>query len=128
LRIVSPVTEPPEPTESGPNDPDFAGPDFAGPGVVLLDGAEYPVTVALHGVVQPIDGIFRWYGRIEPSAELDAAVGAGNRPGRLRTSHGVADAVIGERDFWARYRLTGRGRPPFPTPFDSDGAVTGAGQ
>ncbi|WP_068277492.1 DUF4873 domain-containing protein [Aldersonia kunmingensis] len=108
---MAPITES---VGSGPSEADFEGPAF-----VLLDDAEVPVTIALHGMVQPIDGVFRWYGRIQPSAELDAAIGTGNRPGRLRTSFGSADAVFGDRDFWDRYRVTGNSRPPFPTPFDS---------
>jgi hypothetical protein len=107
---VSPITEP---ADAEPHNADFIG-----PAVVLLDGAEYPVRVQLHGLVQPIDGVFRWYGRIDPSAELDAAIGTGSRPGRLRTSFGSAAAVIGDRDFWDRYRVTGHSRPPFRTPFD----------
>ncbi|MCX5041854.1 DUF4873 domain-containing protein [Aldersonia sp. NBC_00410] len=101
-----------------PANPGTPAPGYAGPAAVVIDGAEYPVTVELRGTVQPIDGIFRWYGRVAPCPELDAAIGGGNRPGRLRTPAGEADATIGDRDFWDRYRVTGRGRPPFETPFD----------
>lgn len=96
---------------------ELSPPDFTGPATVVVDDAEFSVTVELRGVVQPIDGIYRWYGRVAPSPELDAAVGTGNRPVRVRTAVGEAEAVIGDKDFWNRYRLTGRSRPPFRTDY-----------
>ena len=102
---------------------DVSPPDFAGPATVVVDDAEFPVTVELRGIVQPIDGIYRWYGRVAPSSDLDAAVGIRNRPVRVRTDVGEAEAVIGDRDFWSRYRLTGRSRPPFRTDY-GDAAET----
>ena len=85
--------------------------EYDGPAVVLLDGASHEVTVALRGVFQPIDGRFRWYGRVAATPLLaDARSGA---TVRLRTEHGEADARLSDVDPWGRFRVAGTGRPPF---------------
>jgi hypothetical protein len=87
--------------------------DYLGPAVVVLGDREFAVRVRLRGHRQPIDGIYRWYGRVDPDAALDAA--AGNRKQRvtLRTTEGAANAILGDRDFWGRLRLVGHSAPPY---------------
>lgn len=81
----------------------------------LLEGADaLPVTVSLRGVFQPIDGRYHWYGRIQHSPALDSAI-TGNMLVRIRTTYGEAEGRLSDRDPWGRFRLTGTGRPPFPT-------------
>ncbi|PPJ12519.1 DUF4873 domain-containing protein [Nocardia nova] len=100
--------------------------DYLGPAVVVLDDREFAVRVRLRGHRQPIDGIYRWYGRVDPDAALDAA--AGNRKQRvtLRTTEGAANAILGDRDFWGRLRLVGHSAPPYriSTADDLDARMT----
>ena len=86
---------------------------YAGPAEVAFDDTSPAVTVdvTLRGVFQPIDGRFRWYGRI---ADHDGL--AGVTPGAsvvLRTPEGSAQGRLSDRDPWGRYRVSGTGRPPF---------------
>ncbi|HET6699069.1 MAG TPA: DUF4873 domain-containing protein [Nocardioidaceae bacterium] len=108
--------------------------EYAGPAEVLLDGEDgeprgnrdgdpgdpgkeeaLPVTVTLRGMFQPIDGRYRWYGRIDQDDRLDARVSSGGTV-TLRTPHGSAPARLSDRDPWGRFRVTGTGAPPFPVP------------
>ncbi|WP_290048665.1 DUF4873 domain-containing protein [Nocardia nova] len=84
--------------------------DYLGPAVVVLGDREFAVRVRLRGHRQPIDGIYRWYGRVDPDAALDAA--AGNRKQRvtLRTTEGAANAILGDRDFWGDCGSSGTAR------------------
>lgn len=95
--------------------------EYAGPAELILDagtGAEPdagPVTTAvrvtLRGRFEPLDGSFHWYGRIAATDLAD-----GHRNGaevRLRTPHGEAAGRLSDLDPWNRFRITGRGRPPF---------------
>lgn len=94
--------------------------DYHGPGVVVLDGHEYPVHVRLNGHHQPIDGVYRWYGRIDPDPALDAATGSRKHRVEIRTPEGKAAAALGDRDFWGRLRITGRSVPPYRIPTAED--------
>ncbi|MEV6561371.1 DUF4873 domain-containing protein [Nocardia sp. NPDC051756] len=89
--------------------------DYEGPATVTIDGAGIPVELTLRGHFQGIDGIYRWYGRIRPNPELAAAVGD-EAAGEVSTAYGTAPARIGDLDFWGRYRVSGRSRPPFFVP------------
>ncbi|WP_084525298.1 DUF4873 domain-containing protein [Nocardia vaccinii] len=85
--------------------------------VVVIRDREIPVRVRLSGRYEPIDGVYRWYGRIGPNATLTEAVGAEGRVyARIRTPYRECDAVIGEVDLWGRFRITGRSTPPYPVP------------
>lgn len=95
------------------NDDDPDTDDYTGPVVVEIDGVRIAVDARLRGGYQPIDGIYRWYGRLAPSADLDAALGAGRRKVEVHTEAGSASAVVGDRDFWGRQRVVGRSRPPY---------------
>lgn len=88
--------------------------DYLGQATLVVAGAEFAVEVELRGFIQPLDGVFRWYGRTRPNDEVRAAVGDRMTVGSLRTDYGEASVKIGEFDMWQRYRLLGTGRPPFP--------------
>ncbi|WP_280429896.1 DUF4873 domain-containing protein [Nocardia brasiliensis] len=89
--------------------------DYAGPATVTIGGRDIAVELVLRGHFQGIDGIYRWYGRIRPNAELADAVGD-RAEGTVETAFGTAAAVFGDLDFWDRYRVSGRSTPPFFVP------------
>ncbi len=85
--------------------------DYSGPAALVFADREVSAHVDLRGHIDPIDGRFRWYGRVAATAEL---VLGGRTEVIVRTGFGTAPATIGDPDPWGRYRLLGRGRPPFP--------------
>lgn len=88
---------------------------YDGAAELVLEGSDaLQVSVELRGVFQPIDGRYHWYGRVRHSPELDAAV-TGKLLVRVRTPYGEAAGRLSDRDPWGRFRVTGTGRPPFPT-------------
>jgi hypothetical protein len=87
---------------------------YDGPAALLLDGAELAVMVHLRGRFEPIDGHYHWYGRIEASQALAAALPGGRGAATLRTPHGEAGGQLGDPDTWGRYRVDGVRQPPFP--------------
>jgi hypothetical protein len=81
----------------------------------VLDGESanaIPVEVQLRGHFQPIDGRFHWYGRIEANDTLAERHRAGATVA-LKTPHGIAAGRIADVDPWGRFRITGKGTPPF---------------
>ncbi|WP_018684095.1 DUF4873 domain-containing protein [Actinokineospora enzanensis] len=86
---------------------------YAGRATLVVGERELAVTVELRGHFQPIDGYYRWYGRIAAHAELSAVV-AGRKTGAvLRTPQGAAAGELSDPDPWDRYRITGTSTPPF---------------
>lgn len=92
---------------------------YDGPAELLLGDGEaartVSVDVTLRGRFQPIDGRYRWYGRV---AHHDRLAGLAS-PGAsvvLRTPDGEARAKLSDPDPWGRYRVSGTGRPPFALP------------
>ena len=97
---------------------DLAGkPDFHGTATLAFDEpVEFDVRVDLRGHSQPIDGRYRWYGRVHPHEKLHEFMqnsGGRTRSGTLRTEVGLAPVTVGVIDFWGRYRLQGTGNPPY---------------
>lgn len=107
--------------------------DYRGPAVLCMaetensPSREIDVDVVLRGHFQPIDGRFHWYGRISHSIghqighkigqdmDLEQVSTATNRTVVLRTPEGEATGTLSDRDPWNRYRISGRGKPPFRT-------------
>ncbi|WP_024801921.1 DUF4873 domain-containing protein [Nocardia sp. BMG51109] len=87
--------------------------EYEGPATVTLGEDSFSVRVRLRGHRQPIDGVYRWYGRIDPHPALNRAAGNRKKRVRLHTPEGVAEAQLGDRDFWGRLRVTGHSTPPF---------------
>ncbi|MBJ8342996.1 DUF4873 domain-containing protein [Antrihabitans sp. YC2-6] len=87
--------------------------DYIGPGRLTIDGCDFDVEIELRGVFQPIDGLYRWYGRTRPAPQLCEVLRGRRAKARLKTPEGESVATVGDLDFWGRYRLEGTGRPPF---------------
>lgn len=98
-----------------------AGSDYLGAATIIVHGREIPVRVELRGYREPIDGIFRWFGRIQRSDELEAALGDEARTRvTIRTEHSARAGVVGDPDPWRRFRITGKSTPPFHVPTELD--------
>ncbi|RZQ62638.1 DUF4873 domain-containing protein [Amycolatopsis suaedae] len=93
---------------------------YAGPATLSVDGTELTVEVELRGHFQPIDGYYRWYGRIAANEQLSALAGGKKRPARITTPEGAADGEISDPDTWDRYRIMGTSTPPFAVPTSLD--------
>ncbi|EFV13271.1 DUF4873 domain-containing protein [Segniliparus rugosus] len=89
--------------------------DYEGPAEVEIEGTTLTADVILRGHAQPIDGRYRWYGRVKANDELKALIGE-RAQGTLATKDGKGKAVFDDLDFWDRYRVVGRSRPPFHLP------------
>jgi cation diffusion facilitator CzcD-associated flavoprotein CzcO len=85
------------------------------PAVLSVDGTEIDVEVHLAGHIQPIDGSYRWYGRIAANPEVTALHRAGRTTVSVRLPGGAArQGRLTELDPWGNARVTGTGHPPFP--------------
>lgn len=85
---------------------------YEGPAVLAVEGrAEFTVRARLTGSFQPLDGRYRWYGRLQAHEELTRMVGDRSAGVVLRTSEGDAAGRITEPDLWNRYRIEGMGMP-----------------
>ena len=88
---------------------------YAGPARVRTGGQDFDVLVTLRGYFEPIDGRYRWRGRIAASDELSAALEGRAAAGTLTIGRCSAECALTEPDPWGRYRITGESTPPFPT-------------
>jgi hypothetical protein len=89
---------------------------YRGPATLSVDGAELVVKVDLRGYFQPIDGYYRWYGRISRHEQLDELLKGRKRRAQLRTPQGSAVGELSDPDPWGRYRVLGTSTPPFHPP------------
>ncbi|GAB08222.1 flavin-containing monooxygenase [Gordonia araii NBRC 100433] len=102
--------------------------DYRGLATIVVRGTEIEAEVEMRGYREPIDGIFRWMGRIEPNDALTEIVGDLQRmPAVVKTPHGSRDAFIGDVDFWNRYRIIGKSTPPFHVATELDEVESEAG-
>lgn len=85
-------------------------------GAVLLAGDQaLQVTVHLDGHLEPLDGRFHWYGRIDRSAAVTAAKDAGAASAELVIGDGApATLRLAEIDPWGHVQVSGTGAPPYP--------------
>ena len=88
---------------------------YDGAAVLLLDGHAVDVTVHLDGHLEPLDGLFHWYGRIERSVEVAAAKDAGATAAELVIGDRAPAALrLAEVDPWGHVQDGGTGPPPYP--------------
>ncbi|KAA9155144.1 DUF4873 domain-containing protein [Amycolatopsis acidicola] len=89
---------------------------YTGSATLLVEGSEFEVEVELRGHFQPIDGYYRWYGRIQKHDGLHELAGGRKKKAELRTPEGSAHGEISDPDPWGRYRILGSSTPPFTVP------------
>ena len=88
---------------------------YDGSAVLLVGELAIDVVVHLDGHLEPLDGRFHWYGRIESSAAVTAAKDAGATAGRIAIGGGSpAEVRLAEHDPWGHVQVTGAGPPPYP--------------
>ncbi|GAA3814545.1 DUF4873 domain-containing protein [Nocardioides panacisoli] len=88
---------------------------YAGPARLVLGGDQLDVTVRLAGHLEPLDGRFHWYGRIERTADVVALKDGGAVTGELAIGdRGPAAVRLAEYDAWGHVLVTGVGAPPYP--------------
>ncbi len=88
---------------------------YDGTATLRVGDAELPVTVHLDGHLEPLDGLFHWYGRIERSDALAAAKDGGATTGQLAIGdRDPAELRLAEYDPWGHIQVKGTGRPPYP--------------
>ncbi|MBA0127973.1 DUF4873 domain-containing protein [Haloechinothrix sp. YIM 98757] len=89
---------------------------YVGQASLLVEDTTLTVDVQLRGHFQPIDGYYRWYGRIAANQELDQVAGGKKKKVTITTSEGAASGEISDPDPWNRYRISGTSTPPFAVP------------
>lgn len=91
---------------------------YTGPATLVVDQTSFAVEVDLRGHFQPIDGYYRWYGRVASHDGLHQVLGGKKREAEIRTPEGYAHGELSDRDPWGRYRILGTSTPPFAVPAD----------
>lgn len=95
--------------------------EYEGTATLISEEREIWVNVHLSGQVQPIDGTYRWGGRIAAQPELQELAAGRARTVTVRTSESYsAQGALGEQDPWGGCRISGTGAPPFAVPTHPD--------
>lgn len=97
--------------------------------LVAADGTELPVRIHLGGHIEPLDGSYRWYGRITRDAAVTELHASGARDVTVRVPGGEdTPGKLTEIDPHGNTRVTGTGRPPHPLddPLAEEGDLTEA--
>lgn len=89
---------------------------YTGPATLVVDSTEFQVRVELRGHFEPIDGYYRWYGRVTRHEALDELLGGRKHRAEIRTPDGAARGELSDPDPWGRYRILGTSTPPFRLP------------
>ncbi|HUQ00130.1 MAG TPA: DUF4873 domain-containing protein [Aeromicrobium sp.] len=87
---------------------------YDGEATLVAGDQAIEVIVHLDGHLEPLDGRFHWYGRMERSAALAAVKDAGAREGMLTIGDGAPVTVrLAEYDPWGHVQVNGTGKPPY---------------
>ncbi|MGH1561282.1 DUF4873 domain-containing protein [Mumia sp. DW29H23] len=111
---MTPAVAPGEtPADADPHAPDDT---YVGPLELVAAGEVVATQVVMSGLLQPIDGVFHWHGRLAPDDALTAiATRVGRKPIGVRVPGGPeVSGRLGERNPWGGYRISGTGAPPRP--------------
>ena len=88
---------------------------YDGTATLVVGDQAVEVTVHLDGHLEPLDGRFHWYGRIERSAAVRAVKDAGATTATLVIADGApAELRLAELDPWRHIQVKGLGAPPYP--------------
>lgn len=104
---------------------------YRGPALLVFtrDGEQAEVAVAVHlaGHLEPLDGAFHWYGRIDRSDALAAVKASPVRDAAVVVDDGEPAPVrLGEVDPWGHLQVSGVGAPPWPrAPVEVDDPADG---
>lgn len=93
---------------------------YQGRATLTVADTALELDVELRGHFQPIDGYYRWYGRVAASPELTELTGGKKATAVITTPHGSATGELADPDPWGRYRITGTSTPPFAVPTTLD--------
>ncbi len=87
---------------------------YDGAALLLLADHELEVTVHLDGHLEPLDGHFHWYGRIDRSDDIVDAKDGGVTLAHLVIAGGPpAELRLAEYDPWGHVQVNGAGAPPY---------------
>ncbi|KIH97913.1 monooxygenase [Streptomonospora alba] len=91
--------------------------EYHGPATLVAGGAEAEVEVHVSGHFDPLEGGYRWVGRVSADPVADAAYTSGDTAIVLRTPEGhEGRGKLAETNVWGGYRIVGSGTPPFAVP------------
>jgi hypothetical protein len=95
--------------------PDIEEDGYSGPARLSLTATDVlDVAVTLAGHLEPLDGQYHWYGRVQQDEALDRAKGNGTTEIVVTIGDGhPAAGRLAEHDAWGNLRIIGTGRPPF---------------
>ncbi|MFG1641794.1 DUF4873 domain-containing protein [Amycolatopsis sp. NPDC049252] len=89
---------------------------YSGEATLVVDGVSLTAQVELRGYFQPIDGFYRWYGRVAVHEELARLAGGKKKAVEIRAGSHSATGELSDPDPWGRYRIMGTSTPPFHVP------------
>lgn len=88
---------------------------YDGAAVLRVGDRTLDVVVHLDGHLEPLDGLFHWYGRIDRSAGVVAAKDGGATTADLSIADGPPTTLrLAEYDPWGHIQVNGTGAPPYP--------------
>lgn len=89
--------------------------EYQGEATLTAGGTELTVRIHLGGNIQPLDGSYRWYGRITRDDAVTELHRSGVRDVLVRVPGGEdTPGKLTELDPLGNARVTGIGRPPHP--------------
>lgn len=89
--------------------------EYQGEAILTAGETELAVRIHLGGNIQPLDGSYRWYGRITRDEAVTELHASGVRDVSIRVPGGTdTPAKLAEIDPFGNARVTGTGHPPHP--------------
>jgi hypothetical protein len=87
---------------------------YDGAATLTVGDHSVEVTVHLDGHLEPLDGSFHWYGRIEHSSAVAGLKDAGATTASLAIAERApATMRLAEYDPWGHVQVSGTGAPPY---------------